>query len=335
MIRARRDLKRGIIPCISGMRDSTLVTSSKRPPRTKRPCVYLLGFKSTHKVYIGSNLRWPTRKGSHLRLLRRGIHENSYLQRAFDKYGEDDIRFEELEFFPDEMSMRYGEQKWMAYYRSDERQCGFNLVKDALRRGQTGLKRTPAQIAKHVEVLKRMWRDNRELFEHPNRGSPGTYSLFDPMGIRHDFINLAKFCRDRELPLGCMRALVNDRAIECDGWKLTLDRKNPHLTEYDLIGPNDEHVKGTCLNDFSRARGLPIRSMGAMWQGHIKTCRGWRRFDMSIEKAFTHRGKDKIVINSDGHEITVNNLRAFCLKHGLKNDTIRKGYVNQGWKLKS
>jgi len=50
------------------------------------------------EMYIGSTIaRFSTRWGKHLYDLRRGIHNNLHLQNAFNKYGEDALRFSVIE----------------------------------------------------------------------------------------------------------------------------------------------------------------------------------------------------------------------------------------------
>lgn len=308
---------------------------SNRPyPSTYRKCVYLLGFKSTHKVYIGSTVRWPARKRQHLNDLNQNKHTNTYLQWAYNRYAKDGVFFEELEFFDDEISMRYGEQKWIAFYRSTERECGFNLVQDAVRRGRTGCKLTPKQLETQRAALAKARREHPDRFVDKPRGAPGTYTVYNPAGDKVTIINLTKYCRDHGLNVSCMRSLVRDGTVECDGWKLTLDRTHKAHVRFDIIGPNDERVQGSCLNEFSRSRGLPFKSMNDMWNGGMKVCKGWRRFDMSVEEAYTHKGKTYALVHSDGAKLIVNNLKAHCRKHGLNHEVIRKGYTNQGWRIK-
>lgn len=47
-----------------------------------------------NKIYIGSSCNLKKRKGSHIRLLNKGKHFNSYLQRSWNKYGKDSFNFE-------------------------------------------------------------------------------------------------------------------------------------------------------------------------------------------------------------------------------------------------
>lgn len=70
-----------------------------------------------NKVYIGSSTDTKTREKSHKKELRGGRHFNKYLQRAWDKYGETNFKFqviEELEV--DKILIQHREQFWFDYY---------------------------------------------------------------------------------------------------------------------------------------------------------------------------------------------------------------------------
>ena len=58
--------------------------------------VYQIRNTNNGHRYIGSTKDLKVRKYHHFALLRKGKHANSYLQRAFNKYGEDAFRFEIL-----------------------------------------------------------------------------------------------------------------------------------------------------------------------------------------------------------------------------------------------
>lgn len=55
--------------------------------------IYKIHNKVTSDFYIGSATSFYNRKAVHLSLLRRNIHDNSHLQRAWNKYGEENFEF--------------------------------------------------------------------------------------------------------------------------------------------------------------------------------------------------------------------------------------------------
>ena len=64
------------------------------------------------KFYIGSTNNFNNRKITHLTKLNKGKHENKYLQRAWNKYGEDNFEFIILEIVPYEDQFNI-EQKYL------------------------------------------------------------------------------------------------------------------------------------------------------------------------------------------------------------------------------
>lgn len=53
--------------------------------------------KPTGKVYVGQTISLEGRKLAHLGELKRGVHRNVYLQRAYNKYGEESFYWEFVE----------------------------------------------------------------------------------------------------------------------------------------------------------------------------------------------------------------------------------------------
>ena len=67
--------------------------------------------------------------------MRRNIHDNSYLQNAWNKYGEKTFRFEVLEYLDDLDELHLAEQFWMDVYREEDRklynigECAYNALR--------------------------------------------------------------------------------------------------------------------------------------------------------------------------------------------------------------
>lgn len=59
--------------------------------------IYAIVIKTTEKIYIGQSRRIRARIWEHLSSLRRKKHGNTYIQRSFDKYGEQDLQFLAIE----------------------------------------------------------------------------------------------------------------------------------------------------------------------------------------------------------------------------------------------
>lgn len=88
----------------------------------------------TGKAYVGSTGKRPSliigatpaRINSHRRRLAKNVHDNDYLQKAWNKYGSENFAWAVLEY----CSMKerlIREQWWVEFFRAGERSYGFNL----------------------------------------------------------------------------------------------------------------------------------------------------------------------------------------------------------------
>ena len=102
--------------------------------------------KSSH-FYIGSAEDFKARRRGHLHQLRKGKHHSPYLQRAFNKYGEDWLQFTVIEHSIADSKLLEGEQ-----YYIDTLKPQYNIAKVAGSR--KGCKMS-------AESLKRMADDRR------------------------------------------------------------------------------------------------------------------------------------------------------------------------------
>src|SRR3989344_2847347 len=66
----------------------------------------------------GSTVGFKKRKNNYMSELRRGIYNNSYFQRSWNKHKEENFAFEILETHLDNLSLTAREQFWLDYYRA-------------------------------------------------------------------------------------------------------------------------------------------------------------------------------------------------------------------------
>ena len=89
--------------------------------------IYKIQSLVDNKVYIGYSSNIKKRFLVHKHHLRKGIHENSYLQNAWDKHGEINFLFEILEeCLLDECIQK--EDVYVKQYKSHHRRFGYNLA---------------------------------------------------------------------------------------------------------------------------------------------------------------------------------------------------------------
>lgn len=93
---------------------------------SRKSLIYVGRCLATNKVYVGSSTQGHRRVFSHTRDLDNKRHSNSYLQRAWNKYGAKGFVWHVVEECkPDELLAR--EQWWIDFLRAADRRYGFNL----------------------------------------------------------------------------------------------------------------------------------------------------------------------------------------------------------------
>lgn len=114
----------------------------------KESGIYKIEQVSSGKVYIGSSKNMYARCHRHMSELRHRKHYNEFLQRTFDKYGEDDFKVKIVEKC-DESSLLEREQYYIDLYLCFDEDKGFNLLKNAY--SPIGIKRSSETIKKIKE----------------------------------------------------------------------------------------------------------------------------------------------------------------------------------------
>lgn len=93
----------------------------------RKPCIYKIENKKDGKVYVGQTNRWlEERVKVHKSRLKNNVHENRYLQSAWNKYGEDSLIFDILQEC-DSSELDELEVFWISFFNSTERTNGYNF----------------------------------------------------------------------------------------------------------------------------------------------------------------------------------------------------------------
>ena len=90
-------------------------------------CIYSILNKVNGKIYVGLTIDVKRRFKEHKSELRSGIHYNSHLQRAWNKYGEDAFEFNVLEYCSDD-KLSDNESWWIDYFDSTNKLKGYNQI---------------------------------------------------------------------------------------------------------------------------------------------------------------------------------------------------------------
>jgi group I intron endonuclease len=89
--------------------------------------IYKILNKQNNKVYVGSSIDLPSREYKHFWMLKKGIHDNVYLQKSFNKHGIENFVFEILELC-EEKDLILKENYYINNYKANEMNFGYNLA---------------------------------------------------------------------------------------------------------------------------------------------------------------------------------------------------------------
>lgn len=93
----------------------------------RTPCIYKITNLIDRKIYIGQTSRdFEERKRNHLSRLRRGVHDNIYLQSSWNKYGEFNFLFEIIQECEIEQLDEL-ERFWISFFDATNKTYGYNF----------------------------------------------------------------------------------------------------------------------------------------------------------------------------------------------------------------
>jgi group I intron endonuclease len=89
--------------------------------------IYKITNTTNNKVYIGSSVNISNREYKHFWMLNKGIHDNEYLQKSYNKYGKDVFIFEIVEYCePNKLIEK--ENIFITSHESNNLNKGYNLA---------------------------------------------------------------------------------------------------------------------------------------------------------------------------------------------------------------
>jgi len=210
--------------------------------------VYCIHNKSSHKVYIGSSLDIKKRWREHKYKLKHDRHENTYLQRAFNKYGEDQFELVTLEQTDDLVN---SEQIWIELSKSYDRRLGYNLYRTAY---------SPTGYVVPRHKLGKLW------------------IVTTPDGLELEVRNLKAFCEEKGISYWSMQAVASATQEHHQDWRCrrygesrTFHRKPRWI----VTSPDKKTFKITNLALFCREHNLKHMGMTDVANGIVKSHNGW------------------------------------------------------------
>jgi group I intron endonuclease len=128
---------------------------------TGKAVVYQIFNLVTGGFYVGSTIHWGTRKRTHLRKLRGGVHHCPHLQASWVKHGEAAFEFRVVQIVEDAAQLMAEEQKWLDKHHGTPDCYNFAKYVDSSARG---IKFLPAHREAISAGLKEYYTTNEAPF---------------------------------------------------------------------------------------------------------------------------------------------------------------------------
>jgi len=90
--------------------------------------IYKIICLNNNKFYIGSSTNINQRLKNHINLLNQNKHKNKYLQNSWNKYGEQNFKYEIVETIYDISGLSIREKWWIDTTKCYKREIGFNIA---------------------------------------------------------------------------------------------------------------------------------------------------------------------------------------------------------------
>ena len=236
--------------------------------------VYKITNKINGKVYIGQSINIETRWKEHVNSLRRGDSRCTLLQRALNKYEEEDFAFEVLELCSEDM-LDDVEVKYISLY--DSCNCGYNIesggnkkkhlaeeTKQKLREAHLGKKMSDEALQKMSAARigeknpmygKSHSEEARKKISDTHKGKPG-HAISDEVKERIRQANLGKVLSNEtrkkisESNIGKLPYNKNLRPVYCVELNRIFDTASDGGKELNIRSSNIigccEHIRKTC-----------------------------------------------------------------------------------------
>jgi len=252
--------------------------------------VYLLKNSKNGRVYVGSSANIHSRFKKHLRKLRKGKHENLYLQNDYNKTQSDfklivlaeemkprkrlKIEQEFLDKWFDNQNICYNILPKVAPYGKVKTDKGLENIKKAASKTMKKLWQTEDFRKKHKQIMTSHEVKNKIIANNKKINSKEyNILLFDPQN-NEVFLskNLSEFARAHSLRKEELWSLVNKKTKICHGW--TLDKKIQWTV---TDGKNTHCIFEYQIPQFCEANAIGSRShFKKMLLGQRKEYKGWR-----------------------------------------------------------
>lgn len=131
--------------------------------------IYRIRNRVNQKSYIGKSVNLHKRKNDHLSDLKGNKHHNTYLQRSWDKYGEENFEFSILERCAESV-LNEKEVYYISKYKTNNAEFGYNLTDGG--DGSQGFKHTEESKRKisEVQIGKKLSEEHKKKISDNHKG---------------------------------------------------------------------------------------------------------------------------------------------------------------------
>jgi len=269
--------------------------------------VYSVLQLSTGRHYVGSAVRLDRRWLRHVWDLKNSRHHNSKLQRSWDKYGEDDFRFDILEVC-ERGQLEAREQFWI-----DETRPFFNILRKAY--SAANFKHSEEALERMSEAQKLVW----EQRTPEERSRIVKQQGFTMKGAKHAEETKQKMSATHKLLTphpNSIRNLLEARNEDPNYGAKIADALA--TTWYVVTGPDGSEHEVRNLSKFCRDHSLNQGHMSAAARGERRGDNGWlcRRRDNPVKYDDSFRPRYEL----DGKQLTLTEIVSLV---GVHKNTLR------------
>lgn len=228
--------------------------------------IYKIVNKTNGKYYVGSSNditgnfgRWYEHKWE----LKRKSHHNDYLQRSWDKYGENEFDWIVIETVP-ENQLLIIEQRYLDVAKTEQDRC-YNLTFDA----------TAPTRSMNEESKKRMIEKLKRHFSIPSNNPMYGKHHTKKSRLKMALSRIGKAPSNKGVPMSdVQKKELSRKAKE----RLKNPKQNPsydHTKHYFVNEKTQDTFNGT-MYDFRMNLGLDRSKVSSLVNGHLRHYKGWK-----------------------------------------------------------
>lgn len=132
--------------------------------------IYAIEHIPSGMLYVGSTANFKMRWKGHRTLLRAGSHSNMHLQKAWNKYGEQQFYFKLLEVVENADDLLKRELHWFGVTSCCNKDYGYNITSDPLRRTWSKEQREALSASTKGRVGRKHSAETRTLLSAQRKG---------------------------------------------------------------------------------------------------------------------------------------------------------------------